>query len=585
MKGQLDSQDRFEPADPGLAAIARSLWAPLPDLTRSPVAARIARLAHARGLFLFDYEARLQLELPEHWLPVGRPDLDVSGEPPTWHRGLLAESKYLSFRHDVLLGSLHAGHRAKWTAHELCHGLVGFAWRPDASVLFLALAARLAEVLPVAVWYFLDESGLTRCPRHAHQVELGPGFCRDCERVQAPREVRDPDRDFVLRGRHFIERELASIRKVMATGRPDYHPHGGIDLMTDGLSYAAAHLARLRAPETNSVMAHLFADPTSGRFDTLEAMLTHVETLAEDLIAASLGEDRPLPALVSSRDRFIAQDLAGRLAQVAAETEGECGAALLDLVARLGAGEAIISIIETYRVLHEDFELPDPQDLFAVGYPLPGGPAVSAPRAAESLGLSRPLLTDGLRSACGASVERLTLQASFDAHLDAFLESRAPSRRPLARRFLDVLRHTAADPETLGLFALECAITDSEPPDPAELTLGFDAVDLRESDRLTLARGVELVRCGFDAGGLLMHGAPDPDGPHDFLVRRDAADQVGLVAITSALADKLARDPQAGLPAHEVFAAIEGRHPDRELKALVEEQLLAPAHHALTTDD
>lgn len=570
MKGQQDRPDTFDQAEHGLDAIATALWAPLPDLTRSPVAARIARLAQARGLFLFDYEARLQLELPEHWLPVGRPDLDVSGEPPTWHRGLLAESKYLSFRHDVLLGSLHAGHRAKWTAHELCHGLVGFAWRPDASALFLALAARLAEVLPVAVWYFLDESGLTRCPRHAHHVELGPGFCRDCERVQAPREIRDPDRDFALRGRHFIERELASIRKAMAIGRPDYHPHGGIDLMTDGLSYAAAHQARLRAPETNSVMAHLFADPTSGRFDTLEAMLTHVERLAEDLVAASLGEDRPLPDLTPSRDRFIAQDLAGRLAQVAAETEGECGAGLLDLVAKLGAGEPIISIIEMYRTLHEDFELPDPEDLFAVGYPLPGG-----------LGLSRPLLTDGLRSACGASVERLTHLGTLETHLDRFLASRSPSRRPLARRFFDVLRASPADPETLGLFALECAITDSEPPDPAELTLGFDAVDLREGDRLTLARGVELVRCGFDAGGLLMHGASDPDGPHDFLVRRDAADQVGLVAITAALADKLA----AGLPAHEVFASLEGRHPDRELKALVEEQLLVPARHALTTDD
>lgn len=582
MKGQ---QDTNIPEVLALETIAASLWAPLPDLTRSPVAARIARLANARGLFLFDYEARLQLELPEHWLPVARPDLDVSGAPPTWHRGLLAESKYLSFRHDVLLGSLHAGHRAKWTAHELCHGLVGFAWRPDASALFMALAARLAEVLPVAVWYFLDESGLTRCPRHAHHVELGPGFCRDCERVQSPREVRDPDRDFVLRGRHFIERELASIRKAIATGRPDYHPHGGIDLMTDGLSYAAAHQSRLRAPETNSVMAHLFADPSSGRFDTLEAMLTHVETLAEDLIAASLGEDRPLPDLASSRDRFIAQDLAGRLAQVAAETDGECGAALLDLVAKLGAGESIISTIETYRTLHEDFELPDPEDLFAVGYPLPGGLAVSAPRAAESLGLSRTLLADGLRSACGASIERLTLQASFDAHLETFLSGRTPSRRPLARRFLDTLRASAVDRETLGLFVLECAITDSEPPDPAELALGFDAVDLRDGDRLTLARGVELVRCGFDAGGLLMHGAPDPNGPHDFLVRRDAADQVGLVAITQALADKLAGDLPGGLPAHEVFASIEGRRPDPELKALVEEQLLVPTHHALTTDD
>jgi hypothetical protein len=558
MKGQPDSE---------LRSICEALHAPLADLDRSPVARRIGRLAHARGLFLFDYEARLQLELPEHWLPAGRPDLEVTGEPPTWHRGLLSESKYLSFRHDLMLGSLHAGHRAKWSAHELCHGLVGFAWRPDASVLFMALAARLAEVLPVAVWYFLDESGLVRCPRHAHQLEVGPGFCRRCEEVQASREVKDPDRDFVLRGRTFIQTELASIRRALRDGVADYNPHGAVDLMTDGLAYAAAHLPRLRSPETASVMAHLFADDASGRFDTLEAMLAHVEALGEDLCAAALGEERALPSVVMARDRFIAQDLAARFAQVAAETEGECGAGLLDLVARLGAGAPITAAVAGYESLFEDFELPEPGDLFAVGYRL------------GDLGLARDQIADGLMSACGSSIERLRFSGTFESHLDTFLERLAPSRRPLSRRFFDHVRG-AIDPETRGLMALEVAITDAEPPDPAELALGFDAVDLRDGDTLTLARGVELVRCGFDAGGLLMKGEADASGPHDFLVRRDAGDQVGLVALTAKLADQLG----AGLPAHEVFASIEGRSPDRELAALVEEQLLVPRRHALTTE-
>lgn len=558
MKGQPDTE---------FLALCEALRAPCADMDRSPVARRIAHLSHARGLFLFDYETRLQFELPEHWLPAGRPDLEVTGLPPTWHRGLLSESKYLSFRHDLMLGSLHAGHRAKWSAHELCHGLVGFAWRPDASVLFMALAARLAEVLPVAVWYFLDESGLVRCPKHAHQVEVGPGFCRRCEEVQASREVKDPDRDFVLRGRTFIQTELASIRRALAQGVPDYNPHGGVDLMTDGLAYAAAHLPRLRAPETVSVMAHLFADEASGRFETLEAMLDHVAALGDDLCAAALGEERPLPTVVMARDRFVAQDLAGRLAQVAAETDGECGAGLLDLVARLGAGASIEEVIAGYGSLFEDFELPEPADLFAVGYPL------------GTFGHSKEQIAEGLASACGTSIERLRFEGSFEDHLDAFLAQLTPSRRPLSRRFFDQIQH-AIDSQTRGLMALEVAITDAEPPDPAELALGFDAVDLREGDTLTLARGVELVRCGFDAGGLLMKGQADPSGPHDFLVRRDAGDQVGLVALTPKLADRL----QAGLPAHEVFAAIEGRNPDRELQSLVEEQLLVPRCHALTTE-
>ncbi len=619
-------QDPQDPINAGLhgsggsfSELARRVHTPERDLLRSPVARRIAELADRRGLFLFDCEARLQLELPEHWLPVSRPDLGVTGEPPTWHRGLLGESKYLSFRHDLLIGSLHPGHRAKWSAHELCHGLVGFAWRTDASALFHALAARLAEVLPVAVWYFFDESGLSRCPRHAHQTEVGPGFCAACEDTQArgPRKLNDADRDFVLRGKAFVASEIAAIRKAIKTGAPVYTPHGGIDLMTDGLNYASAHLARLRSPETSSFMAHFFPTPGRGRFDTLEAMLDHVEALASHLAAVALGEvrddddtsDTPVrePSIgalvrVVPCNVHIAQDLGSRILQVAADAEGECHAQLLSLVARLGeatvAAErgqgdvharmvaAIVETIRGYIGLFEDWELPPAEEVFATGYRLPlGVENISDDDVLggfPDLGLSRQSLVDGLASACPASMERLQLADRLDALLDGFLVERPPSRRPLSRRFLEFVRALPAaarpDAETLGLLVLETAITDAAPPDPGELTLGFDAVDLEPGDTLALAKGVELVRCGMDAGGLLMQGQANPGGPHDFLVRRDAGDQVGLVALTSTLASRIEAGP---LPALEVLEGT-GRSP--ELLALVEECLVVPSRHALLTD-
>ncbi|MEZ4238397.1 MAG: hypothetical protein R3F59_20045 [Myxococcota bacterium] len=127
--------------------------APPHELARSPAAAAVGQLAAGAGILLFHHEHRAPLP------PIGE-------EPPVWADGVLPEPKYGAFRHDLRIGSFHPGHRAKWTAHELCHALVGFGWRPGASPLFHATAARLAEPAPVVLYYFLDEIGLRRCPRH-----------------------------------------------------------------------------------------------------------------------------------------------------------------------------------------------------------------------------------------------------------------------------------------------------------------------------------------------------------------------------------------------------------------------------------
>ena len=140
--------------------------APTHELLRSPAAQRIGILAAQSGLLLSHFETRLDLEWPEEWEPHNRPDL---GQPQRWKGGVLPETKYRSFSHDRIIGSFHPSHRAKWTAHELCHGLVGFAWSPNFNRFHHALAARVSEVLPVALYYFFDEAGLRRCPDHAER--------------------------------------------------------------------------------------------------------------------------------------------------------------------------------------------------------------------------------------------------------------------------------------------------------------------------------------------------------------------------------------------------------------------------------
>ena len=163
--------------------------APDHELYRSPAAERIAKLAAKSGLLLSHFEHRVDLELPDDWMTEDRPDL---GTPQGWQGGVLPETKYGSFQHDRIIGSFHPGHRAKWTTHELCHGLVGFAWYPGCSRFFQALSARMSEILPVALYYFFDEAGLRRCPVHDGRGALFGHYCADCEAQAQRGPVDDP---------------------------------------------------------------------------------------------------------------------------------------------------------------------------------------------------------------------------------------------------------------------------------------------------------------------------------------------------------------------------------------------------------
>ncbi len=548
---------------------------PPAELARSPAAAAIGRLAAESGLFLFDYEARVQLELPEHWLPLGRPDLGVTGLAPTWDRGVLPESKYLSFRHDLLLGSLHAGHRAKWSAHELAHGLVGFAWAPDATRLFHALAARLAEALPVALWYFFDEAGLVRCWRHAAQTEVGPAYCAACDEAAARGGGSGPrsgvsrsgpeDQRWWARGREFLVRELAAVRASIAAGRPVATPHGGVDLMGDGLSYAAAHAERLRSPEFQSYVLRFCAGDGSGRHASLEALATRVEAVA----AAMVGEPPAGGALAPWTANHVACDLGWRLLQIGAETDGECDAELERLIDRLAAHahtpvsgsarradpafEATLNhVVTAYEALHADYELPSPEDVFALGYPLVRG-----------YGRSVSQIRAGLATVCPQALAALGPDA--DAVVRAFVQSGAedPRRTPLGVRFAAFVARSGAG----ELARLEAAIGHAAPPDPYELTLDFDDVN---ADHFALACGVTLVDAASDVAARLFGGAPG--AARHWIVRRDAGDQVGLTALSSAAAGFVRALAAGPLPIETLVA----HGADTEIGALVAEGILVP---------
>ena len=68
------------------------MGAPVAEYMRSPAAYRVANAAQDSGLFLFHYETRQHLELPEHWVPPHQPELAA---PSQWVDGVLPGLEFL----------------------------------------------------------------------------------------------------------------------------------------------------------------------------------------------------------------------------------------------------------------------------------------------------------------------------------------------------------------------------------------------------------------------------------------------------------------------------------------------------------
>lgn len=520
---------------------------PVAELTRSTAARRVAELATESELVVAHFEHRVRLPLPEAWCPDERPDL---GEAPGWQAGVLPEAKYQSFCHDRRVASFHPGHRAKWMTHELCHGLVGFAWRPGASVLFHTLAARLAEVLPVALWYFFDELDLQRCPRHAGSGALFDLLCEPCEALAGTAHPRRPEAEALReQGRAFVARELSRTRESIATGTPLPSRWATLDLMSDGLAYAAAHGERLRSAEMGEFVER-FSGAGAGHHESLEGLMARIEELTAFVVDGTRAT-----ALRGGRWRWIAQDLGWRFLQLRADSEGELVGeldALIELLAASPGEEAVGRAIGGYEALAEAWEVPPAEDVLAVGYPLPGG-----------YGSSVRQLGEGVRSACPVACELLGDQLADT--VAAFTVEDRLERRPIGRRFADLLgRHAPTSPVTM-VARYEAAVTHARSRDAAELNLGFDHA---EPTALRLASGVEL--CVAPPGALGDEVDAAVLGSQLVAIVRDVDGAVGVHALSEAGATALAR-LELG-PA----STAELELPPEELLVLMDAALVAP---------
>jgi hypothetical protein len=504
------------------------MLSPPPDwheLTRSPAAMAVGRLAARAGLGFAHFEHTVTLPEPEAWAVPGRPDLGVVGG---WRGGVLPESKFRHFRLDRMVAGFHPGHRAKWSSHELLHRLVGFAWTPDASPFWLAAAARLAELLPVALWYHLDEIGLRRCSDHADGATLFDAHCAACEEAAAhgpvPVDAARVDQT-LTEARAFVARERDAIARSLREGRPIPSRWFTIDLCSDGLAWAAAHGPRLASPAFATYVERFFA-PGLGWHPTLDALDARVESLFEKL-AAAVCAGAPAPASDDGaadpeplRRRWIAADVAWRLLTV----REDCGDSVADeldaIVDGLAASHDVATAAAAYRDLHADFELPEPEDVFAVGYDLGGG-----------LGRSVRQIREGLATAVPSALR--LLGADADAHVEAFVRGDGLERRPLGLRFARHLIRAHAPAAAVDAARLEALLTHAPPQDPMVATL---AGAPPRNARCRMASGVTHLNVCHDPTALLRGRARTLRVPVELAIVRSAEGQSEAVALSEAAA-------------------------------------------------
>ena len=527
---------------------------PMPELDRTPIGRRVAALAVASGLFLHHREHRVSLPFPEHWLPDDRPDL---GTPPQWQAGVLPDSRERPPRLESMVGGFHPAHRSVSTVHELVHRLVGFGWRPHATPLFLTLAARLSEVLPTALTHFFDDLWLRRCEAHAGMAgamgAMGP-VCAACEHAAARGELPDgldPRLDD-LRGRaletglRFMDQELAAIARSRRTGRCEPVGCGFLNPAGEALVYAAAHLERLHSPEMAEFIVGFFA-PDQGCHGTLDALEARVLAAR-----AALLDGAPLAKWDGDAARWAVQDVAWRLLNVRAQCDADEGAhaGLTAIVDGLADGGSPAAAYAAYVALHTDFVMPEPADVFAVGYDLEGCP-----------GRSVRHVTNGLESVLPGTLALLSADASADegveAEVAAFLASDAAARSPLARRFAAWLRTTRPGP-VADMATYEAAVAHPLPTDMEAATLGVGGA---RDKRRRRSPSFEVLRFGCDVLALaqaLDELPPDegqePDGelvnrPICLAIGRPAHGELVITDITRATADALLNMDEAVEPA------------------------------------
>ena len=477
-------------------SLAAAANLPLAEVVASPFAIRAVAMAVAVGSSTAHHELRVAVPWPDRFATQDAVATDAHGY---WDAGTLQAGKYRGFTQDEPFAVFNPNHMSKWGPHELMHRACGFVWRRDLTRWEAYLGARLNELLPVVLWYGLDE--VARLNRD--------GFDRDFEAKNREARLEDclwlTETDDALRVRiergvkHFREgvahfdRELTAIDAELEIGRPVRAPHPFLDSSSDAIAYVVGHLARLRDPMVTAMMETVLVE---GR-DFTGSVLAYREEILDTF-------ERLVGAPIELNDDLTHARRCGRhvwdLAHRAAHHER----------ARVARLEPAFSLAG--EVLTECWNGDTSRYVEAIDGLIRGLPS-SAARTATATGhgdredsgsdATRDQVLEGLSSVAPA----VAAQPSSGALIEDLIVSRELwSRRPLADRVDPMI--SQAGSEIAELWRFERAIVESTVRDDLVERIGCPVEELPEdlsSGRVHASSAFTLFR--FDGDPVRAHAA------------------------------------------------------------------------------
>lgn len=464
-------------ADPGLRESVASLaGAPVAEVAASPFALRACAWAVSEGFFSVAHETRMPIRWPE---PLRGGSAVDDPLHDTWDEGRLHIGKYQSFLQDEPLVTRNPDLHAKWTPHELLHRVMRFLWRPGVSLRSLHHGARLNELLPVVLWYGLDEVlRLDGRPFRRSTAPLEPEATDD--RVHwwtlAPAGLVDrarPELHAFRAGLDHYRHEMQAISRGIASSAVVSVPHPFLDAASDATAYVVGHGRRLRSPTVARLLTTLYR-PGRDRDEDPRAAFERVRTGLATLLFDEIVLD---VALARSRaSARILQDWLHRSAHAVTSERHPVLELLPDAATDIDRAldHADPVDLDAWRRRLEVALSSSAGTVLASGLPT----TTPTPLAIARLG-------EGLASCLPATRLWLSRQELLDSALREFLQSpEFARRRSLPIRFRDWLVRSALDPVAEALAAFEQSLLTLPSGDDAAEFLALSPEEIDDPERV-----------------------------------------------------------------------------------------------------